>query len=457
MRDLYIFNFTSEIMMAAVLVFLLITCILQRRRMIARRPLLLLILSNLLLMMCQCAEWALMLYSGDQSGLTVPNFYQWKILTYTLDYLLGYLSSVSFYFYVREHIRDLYEQREQEPGFRWKPMPFLLAWGAVSTAVYGFFMTQDWFYYLMPDGSEWFHEGAYLVVWLMANVVTVFSVVTLVQHRKTLGMLMFWLLLFYKVSPIGLLIADLLNGTCMTYLMRAFYTFILYVHVDLRSEREAIAREARLARQESELTELRTQIMLSQMQPHFLYNTLTTISGLCYLGNADQAKEVVDTFAAYFRQNMDSMGKNKFIPFEKELEHIKAYLWIEKVRFEDDLNVEYKIGPSNFQLPSLSLQPLVENAVKHGICHKDSPGTVTIETRETDREFQIVVTDDGVGFDPNVLPQDGRSHVGIENITARLETLSHGKLELRSTIGVGTVAVVHLPKEESKLNEDNHC
>lgn len=452
MIQTYILNIGCELVMAAVLVFLLVSCLLQRKRMVTIKPLIVLISVNLLLLLCQVAEWQLMIASGDQTGLSAPAFREWKILTYSLDYFLGYFSSVSFFHYVREHIRDVYAQKHQ-PVPKLAPMKPLFFLGIASTAVYAFLMTQSWFYYLQPNGAEWFRQEIYLYFYLIAIFVSVLTMIALLRHRKVLGRLNFWLLMFYKLSPTALLVTDLIHSTCLSYLMRAFYTFILYVHVDLRSRQEAIEQDALLVRQEKELAEMRTQIMLSQIQPHFLYNTFTTVSSLCYLEGAEKAQEVVNKFADYFRQNLDSLGKECNIPFEKELEHIKTYLWIEKVRFEDNLNIEYNIGPTIFSLPSLSVQPLVENAVKHGVCQKPGGGTVTIETQETEDEYLVIVRDDGVGFDPSKKPQDGRSHIGIENIRQRLELVCGGRLEITSIPGMGTTATVHLPKER----RENEC
>lgn len=448
MENKYLINLTAEAVMTVVLLFLLVTCFLQRRRLPKSRPLIWLTLVNTLLLLCQMVEWKLMLASGNQMAAGEIVYRNWKVISYTLDYTLGYFSSLTFFYYVREHIRDRYVQGGQPQSAEkggW--MKLMALWGAVSAVLYGGLMSRDWFYYLLPDGRETFHWQGYLFIYLLATVPTVATVIKLVLHRKILGRVSFLLLLFYKLSPFGLLIADLINGTCFTYLMRAFYTFILYVHIDLRVKSDFAERDALLARQEKELLELRTQIMLSQIQPHFLYNTLTTISGLCYFGNSQQAREVVDKLADYLRENLDSMGKNKIIPFEKELEHIKTYLWIEQVRFGDAVRAEYRIGVTDFTLPSLTLQPLVENAVKHGIRKKKGGGTVTIETAETETEYLIYIKDDGVGFDPTQKPTDGRTHVGIENITKRLELLCGGSCGFESKKGEGTTVTVHLPKE----------
>lgn len=446
--NLYWINIASEFTMIVVLGLLLITYFLQRRRFAAAKPLLYLVGSTILLMLCQIIEWTLMLASVGQSG-AVPVFYEWKILTYSLDYLLGCLNSVSFYHYVSSHIQSLYQQKgiPSAKGRNWKNGA-LIGWSVAMSALFYILIRQPWFYYLDGVKNEQFDYDGYLFMYCMAMVITLFTFFKTIRHRKILGGVNTVLLLFYKVTPILLLIPDLLQGTSLSYLIRGVYTVVLYLHIDLKAAQESAEREARLAKQEKELTEMRTQIMLSQMQPHFLYNTLTTISSLCYLENAPQAKAVVDKFAVYFRQNLDSMGKDKMVSFEKELEHIRIYLWIEKVRFEDKLTVVYDIGPSDFHLPSLSLQPLVENAVKHGLCKQKNGGTLTISTGETGEEYRVSICDDGVGFVPGEVPDDNKSHIGIENISQRLEILCGGSLEIQSTLGVGTHVTVHLPKEQ---------
>ena len=151
---------------------------------------------------------------------------------------------------------------------------------------------------------------------------------------------------------------------------------------------------------EKELYEAEVQIMVSQIRPHFMYNTLSSIAILCKL-DPETAYEAAITFSKYLRVNMDSLKKTEPVPFEQEPEHLKNYLYIEKLRFADKLNVEYDIRTADFRLPMLSIQPIVENAVKHGVGMKKEGGTVTVSTRETADAYEITVSDDGVGFDMN--------------------------------------------------------
>ena len=198
---------------------------------------------------------------------------------------------------------------------------------------------------------------------------------------------------------------------------------------------------------QKELYEAKVSVMISQIQPHFMYNALTSIAMMCQI-DPDTAQEATVTFADYLRGNMDSLKQTKPVPFETELEHLKKYLYIEKLRFADLLNIEYDIQTTGFYLPLLSIQPLVENAVKHGVGMKEDGGTVKISTRETETSYEVVIEDDGVGFDVNEQKDDGRSHVGMENKKKRLHDMCGAQVVITSVIGEGTTARVILPKEE---------
>ena len=213
---------------------------------------------------------------------------------------------------------------------------------------------------------------------------------------------------------------------------------------DLRFQyKEAI----RYQQMQKELYEAKVGVMVSQIRPHFIYNALTSIAMMCQI-DPDTAQEATITFADYLRGNMDSLHQTKPVPFATELEHLKKYLYIEKLRFADLLNIEYDIKTEDFYLPLLSIQPLVENAVKHGVGMKEDGGTVTIATEETDTAYEVIISDDGVGFDPDApKPDDGKTHVGMENTKKRLRDMCGAHVEITSAVGEGTTARVILPKE----------
>lgn len=195
------------------------------------------------------------------------------------------------------------------------------------------------------------------------------------------------------------------------------------------------------------VTGQRVQQMLSQIKPHFLHNALTLIIDLCDTA-PQKAKEATVEFSRYLRGNMESIDRTGPISFEKELEHTKLYLDIEQMRFAGDLQVRYDIACTGFSLPALTVEPLAENAVRHGVREKpDGRGTVVIATRETPDGYEITVTDDGPGFDPDRLPEDGQMHVGIANVRERLRQIVDGSLEYRSAPGEGTTAIIRIPKQ----------
>lgn len=232
------------------------------------------------------------------------------------------------------------------------------------------------------------------------------------------------------------------------YVAFFFHFVLMYVAVQIKRSVKLMRQQKLLSEQKIELHENQTQVMISQIQPHFLYNALTAIYQLCS-ENVTKAQETILDFTDYLRTNMDSIQEKDPIPFRKELEHTKTYLNIERVRFGEDLNVEYDITYSDFFIPALTLQPLVENAVKYGIRGREGGGKVVISTRRANGFIYISVQDDGKGFIPDDLPQDKKSHVGISNTKNRLRLLCGGELCIKSTPGKGTTATIMLREENT--------
>ena len=195
---------------------------------------------------------------------------------------------------------------------------------------------------------------------------------------------------------------------------------------------------------QAELVRSQTAIMLSQIQPHFLYNALSAIAQLCGKDPA-RAKEATIAFSEFLRGNMKTLKAQHLVSFDAELEHLHNYLKLEKLRFEDALIVVFDIQASDFMLPPLTVQPLVENAVKYGVGMKEDGGTVTIASRRCQDGFEVTITDDGVGYDPEQVRYDGRTHIGIDNVRQRLETMCYGTLTIRSVKDEGTKAVIRIP------------
>ena len=184
--------------------------------------------------------------------------------------------------------------------------------------------------------------------------------------------------------------------------------------------------------------------MLSQIQPHFMYNTLSSIEQLCK-DQPEVASELVHNFALYLRGNFSELDNTVPITLMKEMEHVQHYVNIEQIRFPD-IEIRFELNSEDFLLPALSVQPLVENAIKHGLMGLKHGGTVTVTSYETDKDFCVSVEDNGVGFDTIIL-QEERRHIGIRNIRGRIEAMYGGTLQVESAPGKGTKAVITIPKE----------
>ncbi|MEE0946159.1 MAG: histidine kinase [Acutalibacteraceae bacterium] len=194
----------------------------------------------------------------------------------------------------------------------------------------------------------------------------------------------------------------------------------------------------------AELTESRISTMMSQIRPHFIYNTLGSIEQLCII-DPSKAGELVHNFAKYLRGNFGELDNPKPILMSQEMEHVHHYISIENVRFPD-MTFSFEMNSDDFHIPALTIQPIVENAIKHGLMKLSKGGTIRVVSYETESHYCVSVEDDGVGFDTDVL-LDERKHVGIRNIRGRLKAMVNGTLEIESRVGIGTTVLIKIPKE----------
>lgn len=282
----------------------------------------------------------------------------------------------------------------------------------------------------------------YVVLWVISSLVTLYGLFQKLREKSIHTVLIFSGFLTFFVTAVY----DELRYLLIDHI-RLDNTLIVGMLICLYMNMIAVTLE--FSETEKKLSDTRVAILLSQIQPHFLFNVLIVIHQLCDL-SPKQAKETILEFSSFLRSNMDSLFVKEPIPFEQELAHVKTYVSLEKKRFDEKVHCVYDIGCSAFSLPALTLQPIVENAVRYGITKKEAGGTVTVSTRERESCFVISVTDDGVGFDPLQKIQDGRSHVGLENVRNRLAATCGGKLHIHSTISVGTEVIIEIPKKSRR-------
>ncbi len=258
-------------------------------------------------------------------------------------------------------------------------------------------------------------------------------------NRKKLRMREVVFFLLYIIIPLGCGAAQMvMRGIAIVNAGVTVATLITLMNVQFEHE-------VTMMEQEKELSERRIDIMLSQIQPHFLYNSLGVIYHLCE-SDPETARKAIKRFSEFLRGNMESLKNREPIAFATELNYVTNYLYLEQQRFGDKLQVIYQIKTEDFLIPPLTLQPLVENAVQHGILNRRSGGTVIIRTEETDEYAVVTIADNGIGIEKakERASLGEHTHIGIDNVRSRLEEMVDGSLEIASS-GQGTIATIRIP------------
>ncbi len=345
------------------------------------------------------------------------------------SYVFSYAISLSFCFFLYRLCREI---KGENPI--WQRLLAFAAAGYLANGIAVVLLTRWGNLFPMPGEAETMSRipRALILYGFMLTVLVTNFVVIVTQQMSTRKTV---ILCLYCIIPL-ISAPMIVMGVRRTQIFVLVQDVIIYCHIFAMQGRD-------LAETEAQLLTSRMETMLSQIQPHFLYNALNSCVSLCD-DDPQLAKQTLLNFSRYLRANLDSLGKKEPIPFLRELEHTRTYLDIEQIRFGERVKVEYDLQETDFMLPALSLQPLAENAVKHGITMKRGGGTLKISTRADEENYYVIVEDDGVGFEK--LPEEPE-HIGIRNIHGRLASMVGGNLTYESTPNIGTKATITLPKK----------
>lgn len=300
-----------------------------------------------------------------------------------------------------------------------------------------FTLFTNWFYYFTPVNQ--FHRGPMYTteIFLMGAIMSI-NLTGVIQRRDKLSKRYFYAFL---IGILPLTIALFIHLFISVFVFLAFglavcafsmFVIILSDQIDQNIQ------------QQREIAHQRASIMVLQMRPHFIHNTMTSIYYLCGQ-DPKKAQQVTLDFNTYLRKNFTAIASESTVPFPEELEHARAYLAVEQAQYEDRLSVEFDTPYTAFRVPPLTLQPVVENAVKHGMDPDSEPLHIAIRTQETDDGSVIIVEDNGAGYDPR---DDNEPHIALTNIRQRLEMMCGGKLEIKSRDGGGAIVKVVIPSEK---------
>ncbi len=291
-----------------------------------------------------------------------------------------------------------------------------------------------WFYYATPENS--FSRGPLYPLLLLPPGAIVFLNLACVIRRRFRLPRRYVTAFLVGLFPIAL--------TLLVHLVySAFDLFAIAISICAFSMFLIILYDqgAQVLRQEREIANQRASIAVLQMRPHFIYNTMMSIYYLCRQ-DPDLAQRVTLDFTTYLRKNFTAIASDRLIPFSEELEHTRAYLAVEQAQFDGRLFVDYDTPHMDFSVPPLTLQPIVENAVKHGMDPDAEPLHIWIRTGRAASGSEIIVENSGAPFEP---ADDGEPHIALGNIRQRLEMMCRGQMTITPREGGGTVVKVTIP------------
>ena len=288
-------------------------------------------------------------------------------------------------------------------------------------------------YYITDDNI--YHRGKLYPLLLVPLVVlSLYNYAVLFFKRKYISKKHLIAFIIYLTLPsVCMLVQMFLYGLLLTVIGTSIASIFMFLFILSDQIEHYIMQKEENARQ-------RASINVLEMRPHFINNTLTSIYYLCEQ-NPEKAQALILNFNTYLRKNFTALVKENAIPFIEELEHTKAYLAVESVRFEDKLFVEYDTPHTHFRIPPLTLQPIVENSVKHGIDPELEPLHILIRTRETESGSIIEVCDNGPGFTDT---DKDEPHIALANIKERLKLMCNGELIIKSNENDGTSVIIRI-------------
>ena len=365
--------------------------------------------------------------------------HRWRMVLNTVNFLEFTCSVLSLYI-MSMYILSQVKQKERAAFLR-KVVNVLFAGQILLLLCSQFFG----FIYYIDEGNVYRRGPLYLIAYLLPflmmllNIYLLFIKAISLSKKKRLA---FGMCLLLSLS--AMLLQPFIYGIYVVVFSTEVSALIMYIFLRMDEAERYYAQEA-------ENANLKINILLSQIQPHFIYNSLYVIQQLC-MTDAKAAGDAIGNFTQYLRHNMDSITIDTPISFEEEIGHVRCYVQLQKLRFGDNLQVDYDLQCTDFRLPTLTLQPIVENAVRYGV--RKTPGgagTVYITSREKPDCYEVTVKDDGPGFVPETLAgEQERARVGLKNVKERLERICQGELRIETILGKGTKVTLVVPKQMKK-------
>lgn len=289
--------------------------------------------------------------------------------------------------------------------------------------------------YYFTEENEFVRGQFYWVLIVPMLALIALNLIEIIRERKFFDKKYFIAFLIYLIP--------LLIVMTLQVFVSVFILIVLAISISALSMFGVIMGDQveQYLRQQKEIADQRSSIAVLQMRPHFIYNTMTSIYYLCEQDPV-KAQQVTLDFTTYLRKNFNAITGKEPIPFSEELEHTRAYLAVVQAQYEDNLLVEFDTPHTQFRVPPLTLQPLVENSVKYGLnIDSTEPLRVSVSTEKVDNGSVIIVSDTGPGISNK---DNGEPHIALNNIRERLSAIK-GTLTISPNKNGGTIVSIYIP------------
>lgn len=372
---------------------------------------------------------------------TLSSYYIMRIGVFCY-YLLGAFQTLFFLQVTKTYVADRNDNKRLGRiifGFQLLELPnlFLLAITPFTGALY------------FIDGQNVYNRAWGYYLWQGITIPTfVFIGAAAILYRKQTDSFIKKIVVVAFLFPtIGFLMSMVSSELNFNNIMVSVSELLMFMLYEKNKTEVTLKYGCALEKAKTELAETRLTLMQAQIKPHFINNAVTAVQEVCYT-DPERAAELLDHFARYLRNNINATSSIAPVPFRNEVQAVKEYLAIEYADTGKKFSFDFDIRCDSFGVPALSIEPLVENAVKHGIDRYSEEGRVVLASFETAEAYHVEIRDNGAGFDLNAETL-GKGGIGLKNTEERLRMMCGGTLEIKRSEG-WTVAEIIIPRAKEK-------
>ena len=391
-----------------------------------------LMISSLLLMVSDALAW---FFRGNISD---AGYYIVRISNFSA-FFFGFLTMPL----VAEYLTHIIKKRSGVSGLYWKYIEWgLFIIGSVLLVVNTFHE----FIYTFDERNTYYRLPFGLLPGIVAFVGIVITLGVVFEYLRYMYTFEKIATLIYLLLPVvAVVIQSIFYGISFTYLSIVISALMLFISFEVNYVKYNTEKERKLA-------EERIRLFNQQIQPHFVFNSLSIIRYLCRK-SPDEAVETIDEFSGYLRKSTDLMNSESCVPVSRELDLVKNYIYMQEKRFGDSIKYEFEINDTDFEIPPFTIQTLVENAIEHGFRLSGiENGIINIKTYNDNKMHFVVIKDNGIGFNTDIISDETQTeHIGIRNTRERLRLMLCGTLDINSKLHEGTEVIIRIPEDKQSL------